>query len=267
VRFFIEIFKFNLKIYFHYRWSFLISVITSPIILVLQIALFKTIYSYNNTSIIHGYTCIQMIWYFIARKFFFYLVWSYPEEEISENIVSGSMAIRLVQPLSLIKWEAAKFTALKLYGFFLEFLPGFFIYMLIAFPEFLTGISFLKYIIQLFLSSILLFLISFLLGTAAFKWQSITALQSLKIIVINFAAGLFIPLEFFPGIIQRIVKILPFQYLFYIPVRFLLNMPDSRSLYFFIKTVIIEIIWIILFYLLCKLALRNMVKYFSSVGG
>jgi ABC-2 type transport system permease protein len=262
-----EIFKINSKILVFYRQGFYISIILNPLILVLYISLLNSIYANSPQKIILGYTCTQMIWYFAGISFFYLLVWCNNDKELSDSIISGDLALRLVKPMSLMKYEFAKTIAVKALGFVFEFIPICIIYVILVYPSFISCASILKYAIISLFAFLLYFFISFSIGITAFNSQSVNALLGLKGILINFAAGAFIPIEFFPKGLQSIIKMLPFQYILYVPIQFLLNKPETQNWEYFIKVLSNLTLWIVVFYILCKISLRVMLKKFSTVGG
>lgn len=234
--------------------------------LFIYIFLFKTIYAYDGNRVILGYTCTQMIWYYAAVAFFYCFVWCEPDKEISDEIISGYMAVRLTKPISVIKSTFLDATAFRVVNLFLLFLPTFAIYALLIYPDFLSITAFFKYIIMNCFSFILFYLFSFLVGITAFRFQSIGTLQSVKTTLI-LMAGVYIPFDFLPGTLQAILKGLPFQYIYYVPVQFFLNKPETRSMDYFMTAILGQAIWIIVFYILCKVSWRIAVKRFYSVGG
>jgi ABC-2 type transport system permease protein len=208
-----------------------------------------------------------MIWYFAGISFFYFLVWCNNDKELSDSIISGDLMMKLIKPLSIMKYEFAKTLAVKALSFIFEFIPICIIYVIMVFPNFISYASILKYITISLFAFLLYFLISFLIGITAFNSQSVNALLGLKNILINFAAGAFIPIEFFPNGLQSIIKMLPFQYILYVPIQFLLNKPETQNWEYFIKVLINLILWILVFYGLCKISLKVMLKKFSTVGG
>lgn len=262
-----EIFKLQLKKLYHYRLSFIVSTVSDPIILALYINLLKSIYSNSEESVILGYTFTQMIWYFAATKFFYYLVWSTPDREISDQIISGRIANSLILPISFIKWTFTWIVAGKVVSFILEFVPTFIIFSIMVFPEFLTIQAFMKYVTVTFLSFILFFFMSFVIGTLAFSWKSTVSLESLKIILVTIIAGASLPLEFFPEVMQSVITKLPFQYLCYIPIQFFLNMSEYQSLGAFVYVVVMQVVWVFVFYLAARFYWRKKIKDFIAVGG
>lgn len=264
---FLEILKLQLKTSFQYRGSFLLSLLLNPVMLILFISVLQTIYDGDSQKLILGYSLSQMIWYFAAIRFFYSLVWSYPDREISEEVLSGGMVLRLLKPISLLKWEFAKALANKFSSFLFEFIPSLLIYFIMVFPSFMTPESLLKYLLLSVTGFVMFFLIGFLIGTTAFLLHNTEAMQSIKFILINFAAGASIPIEFYPASLQDFVLSMPFKYLFYVPVQFLLNKPEVSGLNYFLIEWSVQLSWTLAFYILCRIFVNLMIRKYNSVGG
>ncbi|MCL6588564.1 MAG: ABC-2 family transporter protein [Firmicutes bacterium] len=266
MRYFLAILKKTLKVMITYKWHYIIALLMNPLILFIFISIFQAIYAYDGNRIILGYTCSQMIWYYAAITFFYHLIWSEPDREISEEIISGQMALRLTQPVSVMKATFANAAASKISNLLSGFLPTFIMYLWFVYPDFLTAAAFIKYLALSVLAFVLFYLFSFLTGTFAFKFHNIAALQSVKVFFV-LMTGAYIPFDFFPGVLQAIVKALPFQYVFYIPIQFLLNKPETRDPGYFLMIVLTQIIWIGVFYGLGIVSWRAALKRFYAVGG
>jgi ABC-2 type transport system permease protein len=264
---FSESLKINLKILFFYRFDFVLSLLLDPIILIFKILIFKAIYDYNHTDVILGYTYSQMIWYFAGINFIYYLVWNDIDNSLGNSILSGHIVLQLSKPVSIINWELAKTASYKIGGILFQFLPSFIIYTIIIFPKFLTALAVLKFFILCIFAFFLFYLLNFLIGTTAFVLKSIVSIQQIKFILLNFAAGIFLPIDFYPEIIQQILKFTPFPYVCYIPIQFLLNQPVTAGWNYFMMVVLIQLVWIGLLYLLCHVCWRRLVKLFCAPGG
>lgn len=262
-----EIFKLHLKTSFQYRASFLISLLFDPILLFLYVSLITSIYENNGTEIILGYSEDQMIWYMGAVRFFYCLIWSSPDRDMSLSILSGDMALLFTKPISVFQWEFSKAIAGKVLSFLFEFIPGLVIFSLIAYPDFFTITALVKFLIICAFAFVLYFNMGFIIGTAAFRLQSNEALQALKMIILYIFAGALIPVEFFPESLQIIIKYLPFQYLYYVPIQFFLNMKGTEGWIPFLQVIGILIFWIICFSAFSMFYWRRMVKRFIAVGG
>lgn len=257
----------NLKIHYYYRWNFLFTLLLDPVLWIIQIQLLSAVYTHNATGTILGYSLTRMIWYFAAAKFFFYLVWSVPDQEIAKDVIFGMLGVKLVKPVSLLQWEFTKTVANKISSLVFSFIPNFVIFALLVAPDFLTPVSLLKYFILNFFAFILFYLMSFLLGIISLRWQSTGALTTLKIILMNVASGTTFPLDFLPGTIRTVLEASPFPYLSYIPIQFFLNMPQTRDGSVFFNVLMIQVLWIVVFYVSGKLLWCYLFRFHTVAGG
>ncbi|HEX3047401.1 MAG TPA: ABC-2 family transporter protein, partial [Bacillota bacterium] len=255
------------KIALQYKGGFMITVIIQPIAMLANIVLFKSIYAYNQTATIKGYSLEQMIWYFTAGTFVFALTWNFADSNLSRKILSGELAIDLLRPISIFKLEFGQAVALRLAAFFVEFLLGFVVFILIIFPNFMSVASVLKFLAVVFFSFLLFFLVNFLIGLASFYIKSISSLGGLKMFLLLLTGGAFIPLEFFPAWAMRIINLLPFKYIYYWPVQFFLNREFTQGIRLFLEVLGAQALWTIGLFALCKLIWRFAVKKFCAAGG
>ena len=260
-------YKVNLKIILQYKWGFALSMFIDPIVLLINISLFTSIYIYNNTQKISGYSLTQMIWYFVGISFIWYLTFNFADQNISRGIISGDIAVLLLKPVSVLGVELSEAIALRTYGLFFEFIPVLIISSLFCPPKFLTLFSFLRFITVIIFSFLINFFINFLIGIAAFVIKSNLSLQGLKTVVVGMLAGAYFPLDFLPDFLQNILSYLPFQYIFYVPIQVFLNKPPTNSFEGFLKIILILLFWTVLLYILCKILWSKAVKRFCAVGG
>jgi ABC-2 type transport system permease protein len=235
--------------------------------MLINVALFCSIFAYNKTSSILGYNLPQMIWYFIGIVLVWTFIWNITDNNLTGKIINGDMAINLLKPISMMKYELTYAIALRLAAIMFEGIPGFFVYSLFYYPKFLTLASFSRFLAVVILSFIIFFLINFLTGLSAFFIQSIHSVQSIKSILITLTAGGFIPFEFYPDWLNRICRILPFQYLIYWPIQFLLNKESTRSFESLLRIIGMQLFWIFVLYLLAVYCWKKAIQKFCAVGG
>ncbi len=135
---FAEVMKIAFKQLFHYKWTFAMSIITQPFLLILNLILFKSIYAFNGASEIKGYSLEQMVWYFQSYMVVMAFVWNSLANSISRDIITGDLAIHLLRPYPFFRFSLAASTASRMVAQIMDFLPGMVIYSLILFPSFLT---------------------------------------------------------------------------------------------------------------------------------
>jgi ABC-2 type transport system permease protein len=257
----------NIRVFFHYRKGFLISVIIHPIILLVDILLFQSIYAHNGLATLQSYHLTEMVWYFAGISFIYIFIWNNTDNRLSERILSGELSTDLIRPMSVFKVELTNAIGLRMSGFIFEFIPDLIVFSLIFFPHFMTVSSLLRFIVFGILAFLIYFMLAFLIGMTAFVTKNNRSLTRIKVLVISFLGGGSVPLEFYPNWLNKIVDVLPFKYIFYIPIQMLLNRETVQGMAFFVQTVCIQLAWILLFYVLCKLTWKIMIKKYCAVGG
>ena len=60
--------------------------------------------------------------------------------------------------------------------------------------------------------------INFAVGTFALRLQSILGLMRAKFFLLELFSGLLLPMTFFPHIVQKILAVMPFEYISYVPM-------------------------------------------------
>ncbi len=262
-----ELIKLNFKVSFQYKWTMAISVFCQPILLIINIALFKSIYAYNDTTSIKGYGFEQMVWYYTAYYVILSFVWNGITNQISRKILTGQLASDLLKPISVFRAMLASAIGSRLVALLIEFFPGMVIYSLIVFPSFLTLKSFLSFLIIAFLGFVLNYMYSFLLGMSAMIIKNNMSINAIREVLQAIVGGGLIPLEFMPVWLNRIFDFLPFKYIIYWPIQFFLNRVEDDMLGTLIRVGGIQLIWIIAFYVAIKILWKRLIKKFCAAGG
>jgi ABC-2 type transport system permease protein len=263
---FLRLLEFDLKRTFQYRWGAIVPLVMDPLMLGLYVNLLRSVYEHGKLPTLLGYSLTQMIWYFGATRFFFYLVMPYTDKILSDSIVSGSLATKLLKPVSVLSFEFSSALAAKVTACLFEFIPTLLIYCVLVPPSFLNAAAFVKYMTLSFLAFVLFFLFTFLLGLIAFGWQNADGFFQIKTIVVAILAGAFVPLDFFPAGLRNVFSVLPFQHTFYTPIRIFLNMPGTQSLAYFADAAGVLCLWILLFYALAQVLWARHSQSFAAVG-
>ncbi|SDN51785.1 ABC transporter permease [Acetanaerobacterium elongatum] len=263
---FFEVIKLEIKEDVQYTFGFMISVAVQPIIMLINIALFTSLYSYNGAETIKGYDLGQMIWYFTATHFIWVIVFNFTDHRISERILSGELAMDMLRPMDLFTYELGLSIGLRITALFTELLPGLLVYSLIYFPSFMSLPSVLKFICTVLMAFVLMYMINFLAGLFAFILKSNAAVTGIKTMLMMLLGGSYIPLEFYPQLAVQILAFLPFEYIFYWPIQFFLNTAASNAPGAFIRVLAIQAAWIVVLYGLCRLCWRQASRHFCAVG-
>lgn len=256
-----------LKDMFAYPIGFLVTLLIDPFMVLVTISLFKSIYAYQGVNAIAGYDLAQMIWYFAGTRFIWYFTFTFVDHTLSQGILSGDLSLILLKPTSIFAATLGEGLALRTAGIVCEFIPNFVIYWLFYPPTFMTLGSFLRFLLCVILAFFLMFAINFLVGLSAFLIKNNMSMRNLKSILLCLLGGANFPLDFYPDWLQKIIDLLPFKYVFYMPLQFLINKEGTRTLAEFARLIGIQLFWVILLFLICKCLWNRAVKHFCAVGG
>ncbi len=177
---------------------------------------------YDATTII---TYIAIAW--IGRS----LTFNNIDREIATQVTEGNIAQNLMKPIDF--QTMTYFGALGEMGFRLVLftLP----ISLVIFPLFrVAGPASASAAAVAVLSFFLAFLVSsgvnFIVGTFALHLKSILGLVRAKYVVLELLTGALVPLSFFPEPWRRIVELLPFQAISYVPVTIWMGQREGSEL-------------------------------------
>ncbi|QWU14724.1 hypothetical protein KP014_22790 [Paenibacillus sophorae] len=257
----------NLKVFLAYPRGFLISIVIHPFMLILNIYLFHSIYAYNGSSHIKGYDLTQMIWYYAVGTFVWIFTFNFTDRRMSNYILSGDIGPLLLRPVSLFRFELANAIALRTAGVLFEFIPDMIIYSLILPPTFMTLASFGKFLSIIAPAFILHFLMNYLIGMTAILTHNNEGIHRLKYALLQLLGGTLIPLEFFPEWLRHICDALPFQYIFYEPIRIFINHPDTAPLGIWLHVLLMQLLWIAIFYAAIRIIWAVLIKKVVVAGG
>jgi len=263
----LALFQLRIKETIQYKASFFVTLFSQPVIFFINYSIFTTLYKYNNTTYIKGYTLEQMIWYFAASMIVSKLSFNNIDSNISQKIISGNLLYDLLRPASIELVALTTAVAHRIISLLIEVLPLFFLFFIWNFPVFLDIFVIIRFVILVMGCFVTFFYIRFIIGLLAFYLKENKGLIVISNILITFLGGGFFPLEFFPTQFNDFLNYLPFKYLFYWPVQFFLNRPLTDDIYFFLKIFGIQCGWIVIFFVCFRILLRSSLKKFCGAGG
>lgn len=173
---------------------------------------------YGGKQHIQGLSVLQMTTYvaiaWMARAFYFNNI----DREMALEIMEGKVAVELIRPYSYLGMKTMQALGEGIFRLFLFSIPGFIIVSLI-FPVKLTwnpavwGLFGIATLLSFFINTEL----NILTGITTFFLFNNSGLIRAKRVVIDLFSGLLLPISFFPGWAQNLMKYLPFQGISYIP--------------------------------------------------
>ena len=261
-----EIVKINYKSMIQYKWTFAMSLFAQPFVMIVNYLVFHAIYSYSQGEQIKGYDMEQMVWFYTANLLVNSFVWNNAVGEISYKIRSGDLSNDLLRPMSFFTYGLSSMVASRMIAILMDFLPGMVIYSLILPPGFMTPASMLRFLILMIPTFFLSYLLSFLVGLCAMVIKNDTSLQAISGVLIAFAGGSLLPMEFYPGWLEALMDFLPYKYVYYYPIQIFLNKCGGNIWEMWGRILCVQVIWILGLYLLYRLAWGRAVKRYCAVG-
>lgn len=258
--------KINYKCLIQYKWTFGMSVLAQPFVMIVNYLVFYGIYSYSGRGELKGYDMEQMVWFYTANLLVNSFVWNSTVGEMSYKIRSGELSNDLLRPMSVFTYGLANMLASRMIAVMMDFLPGMVVYSLILPPSFLTPASMLRFFVLMIPTFFLNYLLSFLVGLCAMVVKNDTSLQAISGVLVAFAGGSLIPMEFYPKWLNLLMDFLPYKYIYYYPIQIFLNKFSGDVWGMWGKIIFIQGIWILGLYVLYQILWGRAVKRYCAVG-
>jgi ABC-2 type transport system permease protein len=167
-----------------------------------------------------GYTVNRLVWYYIAAEMVV-LSKSSVFHNMNEEIRGGGVAYKLNKPYSFVMYQLSdgigQIFVKLLMNVPLGLLLG---YLYVGGLEGFRWESLPAVLLSIVLGILLNFFMDAFIGMTAFWTEDNSAFYWIAQ-KLSFILGLFMPLEFLPGVIKNIAVYLPFSYIAYAPARLL----------------------------------------------
>jgi ABC-2 type transport system permease protein len=182
--------------------------------------------------------------------------------EIEEEVVSGKLSLRLLQPIEPV-WhhvaahvaeQAARlpFLLFILFIFFCIYPAAFWI------PDCFHVILFVT---SLLLAYSLRFLVQYTFALLAFWVERVSAIDRLWYIIYLFLSGVIAPLDVFPPLVKQIVLLTPFPYMVYFPVALTIDLDINMG-----RGLLTILVWAVIFGTWNRWLWWQGLKQYSAMG-
>ena len=172
-------------------------------------------------------------------------IWVFPIIESTHVLaLSISVGLLLVSDLRLMGYIMKRRPVSEVYeqikpwmftGFAIMTITGIFLFWCQAVKAY-NSIFFKTKVILLIVAAI-----NFAVGTFALHLQSILGLMRAKFFLLELFSGLLLPISFFPHIVQKILSVMPFEYISYVPMLIYLGKLNGIGL---ARAIVIQILWV-----------------------
>jgi len=266
---YLEVLKTYWKESLAYRAEFMVSVVFVPLRFLFLIMIWSAVFFNNAGDKIGGYSLESMITYFLLTSLISSFIYNTIIQDLEHQINKGDFAIWLLKPVSYLTIGFLHKIANRSFALLVEIVPILLIFIIFFREYFILGVVG-YFILSLILAFILSYLICLLIGMIAFWLIKIRTLAWLIDFFIQISAGVFVPLNLFPEVFQKIFAVLPFKYIIFVPANIYLgNYSTNLSTGFgnsVFSALIIQLGWCVLLFLVALFVWGKAKKRFSGVG-
>lgn len=266
MRIYIEIIKNTIQANIAYRINVLLSIISKFLILLVQIYIWQALIS-GTDKIATGTQTINlrdMITYVIISAGLSIFMEQSVISKMDSKIKSGEIAMELIKPFSFKGYQFSEMFATSLYRTFIEFIPLLVVSMVIFGFYFPNVNYFLLFVIATGNGIVINFLIAYIFGLVGFWYISIGHLNSLLFTLIRLFSGAIVPLWFFPKSLYLISLVLPFKYMYFVPISVYLGKLSYSET---ISNILQQFLWIVFLLLIEKILWRKGIHKLVVHGG
>ena len=260
---YLYIYKTEIMTNLQYIFDILIGFISFCMLIFIFLNLWNYIYS-DPSELINGYNMNQMIWYVIITE----ILWMSISgrklcKKISNDVRSGNIAYNINKPYNYVEYSLFNHLGLVTVRIVIVGILGMTlgIISLHTFPN-INILSFLGVVLSCILATIINTLLIVSIGLISFFVEDANPFYWLYSKVILILGTLF-PIEFFPKILQPILKFSPIYAVSYGPAKLFVDF----SLTNFIIITIVQIIYLLISLSICHYIYNKGVRRLNVNGG
>ncbi len=251
-----------------YRVNFICFLIGEIMASFIMFFVWKAVFQSSESKTFMGFTMEDMVVYLFISFLTGYLTYSDGAYAVGEEIVDGSIAMRMIKPCSFemcFLFQELGNRIISVSMIFVPLVAGVEIYRFAVTGAFcLNPVFFLLYILSLMIAYMISFYFNVCYGFMAFFFKNLWGTGLIKETVVNFLSGAIIPLAFLPKGLAAVLNFLPFASLSYTPVMIYMGMYDYGEIAWRMG---LQVFWLAVMMLISKLIWRSAVKHLSVQGG
>ncbi len=223
-----------------YRLRYYTGIVTYFIYVSVYYFIWKAIYEHSAS--IEGFDFTHLLTYigvgWIIRSLYFNNI----DQDLAYQVIEGRLAMDLIKPVNIQFMYVARAAGEAVFRLALLTVPTaivlFLVYPLRP-PSSLGDAA--AFTVSIGLSFLIVAAINFAVGTFALRLQSILGLLRAKFFFLELFSGLLLPMTFFPKVVQKILDLMPFQYISYIPMLIYLGKLHGGAL---VRAMAIQVFWV-----------------------
>ncbi|MCR5368701.1 MULTISPECIES: ABC transporter permease [Eubacterium] len=251
----------------HFRLSTFVVILGNLVYLTLVYFLWKSIYASSGTSTVNGMSFSDTLIYLVLATALFNFLEMYMVWEISRDIQSGGIILKLLKPMSFRSFSFWNYFGRNIMTFFLTFLPTFIVIDAVTKGYIHHGFNLIYFVISVIMALIINFNIDLIVSTICLYTESTWGINMVKECIVLLLSGATIPLAFFPEKLRHIVTYLPFKSVYDTPLNILLQKKGYTTPKGLLFALGLQLSWCIILYIISKAFWNHSIKRITVNGG
>lgn len=251
-----------------YRTNWFFGLVGNIMACFVSYFIWKAVFLSNGSETINGFTMPQMIVYIFLMFLTSLLIGSGGTYDIGEEIRDGSIAMRMIKPISYnatFLFQELGNKIMTVCTIAIPLIVGVEVVGTIVMGQIEFNIvQFLLYVVSCVFAYLVNFFFNICFGFIAFIVKYLWGANMMKNCIVGFLSGTIIPLAFLPETLEKVILLLPFASLNYTPVMIYMGMYSGSELLFYLG---LQLFWVVAFWGLSKLLWSSASKRLCVQGG
>ncbi len=197
---------------------------------------------YQHSTSIEGFDFAHLLTYigvgWIIRSFYFNNI----DQDLAYQVIEGRLAMDLIKPVNIQLMYVSRAAGESVFRLALLTIPTAVVLFMVYSLRLPASVGHAAaFLVSVLLSFLIVAAINFAVGTFALRLQSILGLMRAKFFLLELFSGLLLPMTFFPHIAQKILAVMPFEYISYVPMLIYLGKLNGVGV---ARAIGIQILWI-----------------------
>ncbi len=220
---------------------------------------------YRNSQVSTEATADDMLTYTVISAAISIILSTNVERRITQSVQKGSIAIDMLRPVNIFAVFFAEDIGALIALVFQNLIPVLAIGCVVARPPIpASSSSFALFLISLCMAFFINWLLAAVFGMWSFKVINMDSLIQVKKHLIRLLSGSIIPIWFFPQELRSVLELLPFAYLYQLPLDFFIGHYDAQSA---VRGLAVQAFWLILLWLVFLLLQKKVTRRLLVQGG
>jgi len=248
-----------------YRWEYLTSQFRAILLLITLYFLWTQVF--KTRIILFNFDREQIITYVFLATILRQFVIISATDQIAQELQSwGKFFSYLLKPIGYFSYWFTVDLVYKLTSLvsiiLIIIIPT--IFFQIPFVQPAGILTFLLFLLATFIAILIYFYMGILVSTTGFWTPQVWGLQFMMLLILEFSAGAYFPLDVLPATIQSVIKLTPFPYLLYYPISIFLG---KLSYIESIRVILISTLWLFAVFSVTKFVWNKGLKAYEAWGG